>query len=128
MRNPFKTVGFDSIIGPGTLVSGSIVNAGSLVIEGDFNGDQISYLGEGAKSEVTVAGTVDARRVVAHDLTVLGRMHVADEIRVEGTLAVKGDAKIVAGTIYYRTLVIEPGAVILANMKHLDHVSEGEEV
>jgi hypothetical protein len=43
-------------------------------------------------------------------------------------LAVKGDAEIVAGTIYYRTLVIEPGAVILANMKHLDHVSEGEEV
>lgn len=127
----FKSKGFDTLIGKDTVIKGLMVLNGSTVIDGHFDGESIhSDRNADAKQKDTlhVNGTVTVEKVIiSHDLTVCGSV-TAKEVRVEGTLAVKGTAKLTADVVYYRTLVIEPGAVILAQLKHLDHVSEGEQV
>lgn len=126
----FKAKGFDTLIGKDTVIKGLMVLNGSTVIDGHFDGESIhsdQNADSKQKDTLHVNGTVSVETVIiSHDLTVCGTV-TAHEVRVEGTLAVKATAKIVANVIYYRTLVIEPGAVILAQMRHLDHVSEGEQ-
>ena len=129
--NFFKTKGFDTLIGINTVVAGSLHLSGATIIDGIFRGQSITADPSAlvkTKTTLLVNGSATCESIIlADDLTVCGTV-AAKEIRVEGTFAVKSDAKVTAGTIYYRTLVIEPGAVILAELKHLDHVSEGEQV
>lgn len=124
----FKTKGFDTLIGKGTNFSGDIDIQGAVVIDGTFRGGYIRTASGGGKATLMVNGEAKVDTIIlADDLTVCGSVK-AEEIRIEGILAIKGEAKVNATTIYYRTLVIEPGAVINGQLKHLDHCSEGEEV
>lgn len=126
MKNPFKTTGFDTIIGNGVCINGTVILSGTTVLDGHFDGD---YLGSDPNAEsavkpvkttLLVNGTVNCKSVVlADDLSINGAV-TADEIRVSGVLAIHKDAKVTAVTIYYRTLVIQPGALIQANLKHID--------
>ncbi len=127
----FKTKGFDTIIGKGNVITGKLTLNGTCVIDGVFNGESIrsdQNADTKAKGVLIVNGSVDVLDVViSDDLTITGSV-TAKEVRVEGTLAIKSGCIVKAGRILYRTLVAEPGAVILGVMAHLDHVSDGEQV
>ena len=133
MKNPFKTGGFDTIIGKGTVVTGTMTLNGTVIIDGDFSGSSINS-DQNAVSKprdtLVVNGTVDVQTVVINgDLIVNGTV-VTETLRVEGVLTVKGSAVIKTNRLFYRDLVVEPGAVIMASttMAHLDHTSSGEQV
>jgi len=127
----FNPKGFDTIIGKDVVITGVMVLNGTVVIDGHFSGQSIhstQNIENKKRNVLHVNGTVDVQDVIlSHDLTVTGTV-TAKEVRVEGTLAVKAGAKVKADAIFYRTLMVEPGAVLLGPMMHLDHVSQGEQV
>lgn len=125
----FKTKGFDTIIGKDVTLVGELCFSGTVVIDGFINGVSIKQNTVDKKpSSMLVNGTVQVTDVViSDDLTITGSL-TAKEVRVEGTLAIKSGCKVQAERILYRTLVAEPGAIILGAMAHLDHVSDGEQV
>lgn len=125
----FKVKGFDSVISKDMHLAGELSFSGTVVIDGTIDGQSVKQNHADTKpSLLHINGNVKVKDVVIiHDLTVCGTVE-AREIRVEGTFAVKSGCKVSADVIYYRTLEVEPGAIIMAQMKHLDHVSEGEQV
>lgn len=130
MKNPFKTQGFDSIIAKDCSITGTLDLTGTILIEGHFGGDSIKSNAHDIKapSSLIVSGTVDVKEVIiTNDLTVTGSVK-ACTVRVTGTLAVKSGCVLQASTIYYQHLVAEPGAVIIGEMRHLDHSSDPLEV
>lgn len=130
MKNPFKTQGFDSIIGKSLVVNGAMTFNGVCVIDGTFAGENIkSERGEGKSNSVLIVnGVAEAKEVVMSDDLIISGQVTACTVRVEGTLALKSDCVLKAGTIYYRTLVAEPGAIIIGDLRHLDHSSDPLEI
>ena len=128
MKNPFRPSGFDSVIGKGTHIHGPMSVTGTMVIDGEITQGTINGSGEVITStpRVIVNGRATVSEINMFDLTISGQV-AATSVRVEGTLAVKGGAQLIADTIYYRTLIVEPDAIIQGKMMHLDHVSEGEQ-
>jgi len=127
--NIFKTKGFDTVISKDTTLIGELYFSGVTIVDGTIEGQSIQQnTAEPKKSSLHVNGSVKVNDVIViHDLVICGNV-TAKEVHVEGTLAVKSGAKLVANVIYYRTLHVEPGSVILAQLQHLDHVSIGEQV
>lgn len=138
----FRSRGFDTLIGKGTSIRGSIVIAANstTVIDGDAFLDDITGVQvEGKVSKKTtlrVGGTLRPKQneglgvftplnINVDNVIITGNVE-CDTIRVEGTLAVKAGATLKAKKILYRNLVAETGSVIHGAMSHLDHVSEGE--
>ena len=131
MRNPFKTQGFDTIIGKGSVMRGTFTLNGTAVIDGHFAGESIrsdQNAETKSKNVLIVNGTVDVEQVIISDELVITGAVTACTVRVEGTLAIKSGCQLKASTIYYRTLVAEPGAVIIGELRHLDHSSDPLEV
>jgi cytoskeletal protein CcmA (bactofilin family) len=127
--NIFKTKGFDSLIGAGTLIHGPITVKGTLVVDGEVTqGDIKGEGGEGKsdKSGLLVNGKLSVGIIALQDLTVTGRVD-AKEVVIQGTLAVRSGATLKAERIYYRFLVVEPKAVLLGELIHLDHSPAVEE-
>ena len=128
IKNPFARTGFDSLLTAGYTVNGSITLAPNktLVLDCDVNGDSISPVEHQAdKTSVTIGGNVKVKQLIAANVTITGSV-TCDLMIVEGTLAIRADAKIIAKEIRYRDLFIETGAVVVAQMNHLDHISAGE--
>lgn len=133
MKNPFKRTGFDTLIGKGVTVKAAtlILPLGSTtVIEGEVDGPQISAVQlEGKpdlKTTIVIAGRVRTYNDITIPNVVITGDVDCDKIVVEGTLAIKAGARVKANEIRYRSLVIEDGAIVLAQMNHLDHISAGE--
>ena len=132
--NPFKRTGFDTLIAAGTKLNGSVtLPANSItVLEGEIDGPSITMgLTEtekvASKTTLVVNGkAATVKEITVHNVTVTGEV-VCDLLMVEGTLAIKAGAKIRAREVRYRDIHIETGAVVLAQMCHLDHVSAGEQ-
>lgn len=130
---------FDSYIDPSIVISGNIqLGAGTkMVIEGSLIGFSTVVVAETSETvnikklmqtEITLNGKVtgnDVSSVKIPKITINGDVQVA-EIYAENVLTIKAKAVLKAEKIYYRSLIIEPGAVILGALLHLDHVSEGE--
>lgn len=116
MRNPFKSQGFDSIIGPSTTVVGAVDVHGTMVVNGKVVGTQIS----GNDGTVFVNGALDVEVVRLANLTIAGGIVSAKEVFISGILAVKKGATLEATNIHYTTLVIEPGAEITGNLQRYD--------
>jgi cytoskeletal protein CcmA (bactofilin family) len=129
MKNPFKTQGFDTVIGKDTTLVGELCFSGVTVVDGSINGTSIKQNAvEPKKSALIVNGTVDVKEVIiTDDLTISGSVK-ACTVRVRGTLAIRSGCVLQATTIYYQNLVAEPGAVILGEMRHFDHSSGPLEV
>lgn len=129
MKNPFKSTGFDTIVGKDTMLVGELCFSGSTVIDGTVSGTSIKQNAvDVKKSSLHVNGTVEVTDVIViNDLTVCGNV-TASIVRVEGILAIKSGCRLKADTIYYRTLVAEPDAVIIGQLCHLDHSSDPQEV
>lgn len=133
----FRTRGFDTLIGKGTTIHGEIVIAANstAVIDGtaylsSVRGEQIEGKVSG-KTALHVSGFLDHAalqsdlNIEVQNVIITGKV-VCKTIRVEGTLAVKAGATLMAENILYRELIIETGAVVHGQMSHLDHVSAGE--
>lgn len=137
MTKLFRSRGFDSLIGKGTTIHGTLMIAenSTTLIEGSAFLDRATGLisdGKVAtKTTLHVAGEAAGLAgssnldIEVHNVIITGKV-VCKTIRVEGTLAVKAGATLKADKILYRELIIETGAVVHGNMFHLDHVSEGE--
>ena len=116
-KKTFKSQGFDSLIAQGLTFGGDIDLVGTLQIDGKLIGAQLI----GADGSVHINGDVKVTNVKVKDATICGSLAV-NTLTVEGTLAIKSGAQVSASTvIYYRTLVIEPGAVINGTMTNLDN-------
>lgn len=132
----FKTRGFDSLIAKGLTVRGELlleVNS-TLIIEGAVFASAVRVANpESVKSNKTtlrVTGELGQMGdklldIEIQNVIITGKVE-CNELRVEGTLAVKSGASLVANKILYRELVVETGAIMNGAMYHLDHVSEGE--
>jgi cytoskeletal protein CcmA (bactofilin family) len=142
----FSRKGFDTVIGKGSTLIGDFVIAASTtaVIEGTGYLSSVTeskiddkkgkttlrvdglLVGPGWQDYRTTSdkSTLD---IEVSNVIITGKV-VCETIRVEGTLAVKAGATLMANKILYRELIIETGAVVHGQMAHLDHVSEGEQV
>ncbi len=135
MKNPFKFRGFDSIIAKGLVLRAATVVIGvgqTLLIDGEVFGPDIKVADkpDGSKPDlkttVVIGGSVECvNNINVPNVVITGNVKV-DMIICEGVLAIKAGAKIDANEIRYRSLVIEDGAVVLGNMRHLDYIPEGE--
>lgn len=138
----FRTRGFDSLIGKDLEVSGSLtIKAGSnVVIEGIVNCTGVSVVNDKVDkphkgTTLRVSGKLLGTQVVpnsglpisVYNVIITGEV-VCDELRVEGTLALKKGCILRANHIYYRELIIETGAIVHGQMHHRDHEKKVEEV
>lgn len=130
MKNPFARAGFDSLLGKDcTMNNGAMIIGanGTFVLDGNFIGTEVHKGGETTpdKTTLVVNGLLKVTQVNIPNVTVIGKIE-CDLMIVEGTLAVKGGGEISAREVRYRSLVIENGAVLKAQLNHLDHISAGE--
>lgn len=118
--NLFGTSGFDTIIGKGTEISGNLNLNGVCVIDGVFSGGHIKTAEDKtSKTHLQVNGSVTCIDIVmSDDLTVSGSI-TAKEIKVEGNLIVKKQSVLKADKILYKTLSMEPSAVVEGQLIHL---------
>lgn len=131
MKNPFKRTGFDSLLSADTTINngGMIIAANqTLILDGNFIGTEVVQGGEPAvnKTTLVVGGLIKVASITISNVTVTGKIE-CDLLIVEGVLSVKGGAEIKAREIRYRQLNIEPTAIVLAQLAHLDHISAGEQ-
>jgi len=124
---------FSNLIAHGTQISGAVRFSGILKIQGIVDGDIICQAQEdNTKQEFTVTvdkdGVVNSNEVKCQNAIIGGKVST-QKLWVESTLRVLKTAKIEGALIYYRTLEIEPGAVLHnCQMRNLDFASEGEVV
>ena len=135
----FRSRGFDSLIGKGTVIRGiidiqpdSVMQIDGLaevdiIQHGDEGMGDVAGMGHRIAPKTTLHVNGEVRQynmpleVTVHNVIVAGKLQ-CDKLRVEGTLAIKAGATIDADQIYYRNLVIENGAVVHGQMFHLDHL------
>lgn len=125
--------GFTSLIGEGTSFKGDTTFAGTLKIEGSYDGDlrgatDISTKGIKDCLVTTEKAVLKGNRIDTFDAIFAGEQRYAT-IAVEDTLRLLSTARIFGATIYYRHLEIEQGALLHeCKLIHLDHSSKGEQV
>lgn len=133
----FKNSGFDSIIGARVIINGdvSIPTGTQMIIDGHvqkFTSIDVTPPVDDKKTnktKLTINGSVVGEQgaVVVENITISGMVKV-NFIRAEGVLTLKSGCQLIANKVFYRDLVMEPGAEIVATLKHLDCISEGEMV
>jgi cytoskeletal protein CcmA (bactofilin family) len=146
MMSVFKNKGFDSIIGKGIEVYGglNISKGQTLIIDGNCymtHVRQTSLTDEAGRSDFTklvvngilypqIALTSDQKtelNVEVDNVTITGTV-CCNQLVVPGTLAIKKGANVSAKVIYYRNLIMEPGAAVHAELRHIDHYVDQDKV
>ena len=94
---------FDTVVGQDVHLSGSLKNAGSILINGRVQGDVASNQSVVIGSEAVVEGPIEAENVQVAG-TVIGGITAVGTLEMLPNSKVKGDIK--AGTLH-----IQPGAV-----------------
>jgi cytoskeletal protein CcmA (bactofilin family) len=93
-----------------------------------FVGGEASIEADRSCVYVAPGAGLNSTEVKSYDIVIGGQCH-SNILWAENTMRILKTAKISNANIYYRTLEIEPGAILLnCQMKHLDYCSEGEEV
>jgi cytoskeletal protein CcmA (bactofilin family) len=105
----------ESLIGAGTRVDGHIIFTGGLRIDGAVNGN-VSAAGDGPSTLVisekaVITGDVNVAHVVVNG-TVNGPVHAG------ALLELQANARITGG-VAYKTLEMQPGAVVDGTLVHL---------
>jgi len=98
---------------------------GNTRVEGEVSATHILGL---HNSNILISGSVEVEELIkVESIEVSGCLH-CKELRAEGILRAKKGSVISADMIFYRNLEIEPGAVILGKMSHLDTEQESNNV
>lgn len=125
-KNPFKKAGFDSLLSSNVHITGGVMELSGdelVIFNGNLQNEKIHerVTGEEAcKAHLVIGGVVATGELELHNLTVTGELR-ASVVKVPGTLAIKAGARVTADVLQYRHLIIENGAVVAANMAHMDH-------
>lgn len=119
---------FDTIIGPGTLLTGGVVIApGTTVVFGSIQGGFVrSDVNENAR--LHVHGKIDVEDdIIVRDLVIqTGAVVKARKVYVEGTITIVGRGELHADEVLYRALNLQPGCLLTGRLIHLDLSSAGE--
>lgn len=131
MKNPFARAGFDTLIGTHcTMNNGQLIIGANdtFMLDGTFIGDDVVKGGEDIldKTTLIVNGKMRVKTIKMPNVTITGEVE-CDLLIVEGVLALKCGGSVTAKEVRYRSLVIENGSVVSAQMNHLDHISAGEQ-
>jgi len=104
----------DSYIAPGAVVTGDVVFAGGLRIDGHVRGNVKTATGEAAtlvvSEQAVVDGEIDVSHVVVNG-TVNGPVRVADNLELQAKARIAGD-------VSYRTVEMHVGAVVDGRLTH----------
>jgi len=105
----------DSLIGLETRIQGDMVFAGGLRIDGEVIGD-VTAQGDKATTLVVsekarIRGTVRVGHLVLNG-TIEGPIHAAQYLELQSKCHVQGD-------VYYSTLEMHPGAVVVGQLIHV---------
>lgn len=125
---------FSNLIAEGSTIDGKVQFTGIIKIQGTVNGDIICNVPQGDKAKLDDCIIVDKSGVVTSDSMTSSNMIISGKVTskkiwAENTLRILKTANIRGALIYYRTLEMEPGAMLHeCQLKHLDHSSEGEVV
>jgi len=124
--------GYTSLISPRTTITGAISYEGTLKVQGKIAGHHIDYRRdlEVTKHDATLildeSGEILTNEVMAMNAIIKGHL-ACKKLMVEDILRVHSSARLECVVIYYRTLEIEPGAMLQdCRLIHLDRTSEGE--
>ena len=113
--------GFDTVVGQDVQLSGSLKNAGSILINGRVQGDVASNQSVVIGSEAVVEGPIEAENVQVAG-TVIGGITTVGTLELPPNSKVKGDIK--AGTLH-----IQPGAIFNgASVMELEDEADGTPV
>ncbi len=94
---------FDTVVGQDVVLSGSLKNAGSILINGRVQGDVVSNQSVVIGAEAVVEGPIEAENVQVAG-TVMGAVTTVGTLEMLPNSKIKGDIK--AGTLH-----IQPGAI-----------------
>lgn len=115
--NPFKRKGFDSIIGSNLNLLGDLHVQGTTVLDGTISGGTIVQATEDAT--LIIGGSVLLTGDLRVDNVTLTGTVLCNELIVKGTLALKKGSKLTAKRVKYQHLVMEPGAIVMAELVHM---------
>jgi hypothetical protein len=133
MKNPFAKKGFDSLISPEIRISGGVMTISGdehVVFDGILENEKICELAtdrENSKVHLTIGGSVNTNELELQNLTITGTL-TAGVVKVRGVLAIKAGARVTIDVLQYRHLVIETGAIVNANMQHMDGAANATKV
>ncbi len=123
---------FTNLIAKGTHVIGSVEFSGVLAVEGSISGGKVVSAEAVADTKGNVClvinsgGVIVADEVASSNVVVSGNL-TSKVLKVESSLKITQTASIKDAVIYYRELLVEPGAQLInCQLKHLDFCSEGE--
>jgi cytoskeletal protein CcmA (bactofilin family) len=127
MKNPFKRTGFDSMISIGTRIKGELMlDPGTCtILDGVMSGERIGDADtvsdvDTSGTTLVIGGTATALKTVNVANVIVTGTLTCDVLTVSGQLSVKNGAKVTARIINYRSLVVEPKAMLSGSMVHLD--------
>ncbi len=108
----------DCLIGAGTVIEGDLTFDGGLRVDGRVHGNVISVEGKPGTLVLSEAARIEGEIRVSHVVingTVVGPVHAADYVELQGKANVTGD-------VYYRTLEMQLGAVVQGRLVYQDDV------
>lgn len=97
----------DTVIGTDVLVKGNLHNKGSILVNGNVEGEIKSEEGVTVGETATVTGPIVAKNVLISG-KVAGTIETSDKLEIDPTGVVNGDLKI-------KTLIVREGAVFNGN-------------
>lgn len=106
----------DSLIGAGTVIRGDMTFDGGLRVDGHIHGNVVSAEGKPGTLVLSEAARIEGEIRVSHVVingTVVGPVHAADYVELQGKANVTGD-------VYYRTLEMQLGAVVQGRLVYQD--------
>jgi cytoskeletal protein CcmA (bactofilin family) len=108
----------DCLIGAGTVIKGDLTFDGGLRVDGRVHGNVQSAEGKPGTLVLSEAAQIEGEIRVSHVVingTVVGPVHAADYVELQGKANVTGD-------VYYRTLEMQLGAVVQGRLVYQDDV------
>lgn len=128
-KRKLGTDAFTNLIAQQSEINGTVSFSGIIKIQGVVKGDILSHVEASLDDAIIVdnMGSVQSDLMKASNVVIAGAVF-SKCIHAENTLRLLATAKMHGATVYYRTLEIEPGALLdNCQMKHLDYCSEGEQ-
>jgi len=106
----------DCLIGAGTVIEGSITFTGGLRIDGKVRGNVSAAADKPGTLVLSEQAQIDGEIHVAHAVingVVTGPIHATEYIELRAKANVTGD-------VHYKTLEVQPGAVVQGRLMHQD--------